>query len=97
MTISLVRFRDSERTPAPVFRGCGMEVNCESALALALLSFFNIDLNFDVRGSACCSGPGIKQVMKQVLGIRDEKARMKVTPPLRRWHPLGRRMTCDGT
>ena len=23
-----------------------------------------------------------KQAMKQVLGIRDEKARMKVTPPL---------------
>ena len=39
-----------------------------------------------------------KQAMKQVLGIRDEKARMKVTPPLAvapitqdddmRWHTL---------
>ena len=42
-----------------------------------------------------------KQAMKQVLGIRDEKARMKVTPPLAvapitqeddmRWNPNSRR------
>ena len=40
-----------------------------------------------------------KQAMKQVLGIRDEKARMTVTPPLAmapvtqeddmRWNPIG--------
>ena len=28
------------------------------------------------------SKQAMKQAMKQVLGIRDEKARMKVTPPL---------------
>ena len=38
-----------------------------------------------------------KQAMKQVLWVRDKKARMKVTPRRWRWHPLRRRMTCDGT
>ena len=42
------------------------------------------------RNMEVCPGPGEeqagKQAMKQVLGIRDEKTRMKVTPPsLRRW------------
>ena len=38
-----------------------------------------------------------KQATKQVLGIRDEKTRMKVTPPLavKRWHPSHRRRTFD--
>ena len=38
-----------------------------------------------------------KQAMKQVLGIRDEKARMTLPRRRWRWHPLRRRMTCDGT
>ena len=44
-----------------------------------------------------------KQAIKQVPGIRNETARMKVTPPLAvaggTWHHLHirRKMTCDGT
>ena len=37
-----------------------------------------------------------KQAMKQVLGIKDEAARMKVTPPLA-VAPLCTGTTCDGT
>ena len=39
-----------------------------------------------------------KQAMKQVVGIRDEKTRMKVMPPLAVAPiTLRRMMTCDGT
>ena len=37
-----------------------------------------------------------KQAMKQVLGIRDEKTHMKVTPPLAVASIAQERMTCDG-
>ena len=38
-----------------------------------------------------------KQAMKQVLGIRDEKTRMKVTPPLAVAPITQDDDTCDGT
>ena len=37
-----------------------------------------------------------KQAMKQALGIRDEQARMKVTPPLA-IAPAAEEDDCDGT